>query len=397
MRPFLRHGLVAGLVWCTTSAWAQDAVSYQINPQHTGATVLRDGLKLPLKRRWMRNMGGLVTYPLLGGNLVFVSVSYPQSYGSVFTALDRSTGKTVWSHPIAGTYFASLAAYDSGVVFVLNFNGVLTAFAAATGATLWQVQLPYQDEFGTPPTASGGVIYINSAGIGATVFAVRELDGSVIWSRNTNGSSFGAPTVSGHSVFVSYDCWAYELDSATGAVRWNYHDGCDGGGGTTASFYDHMLFTSNLLADNFEAGSALYPFDYQPVTANLGNMASTLSYQTGIGESYPPAFQGDLGYFVSDANGLVARAIPSLKMKWQFTGDQALSPAPIVVNGHVVIASTAGHLYVLNGSTGRLEQTLSLPTSQPLDEGGVPGGLAAGDGIIAVSYLQTLTAYAGTR
>jgi len=393
---FIRCVFALGLVLLAPVAWAQDAVSYQMNPQHTGAVIFQAGLKLPLKQRWTLNMGGLVTYPLIVDDLVFVSVANAQSYGSVFYALDRSTGAKVWSQPIPGTYFTSLAAADSGEVFVLNFGGVLDAFAARTGKLLWQVQLPTQYDFSAPPTASGGVIYISGAGSGATLYAVRESDGSVIWSQNTDGSIWGAPTLSEDGVFVSYPCQAYEFDMVTGALRWNYNGGCDGGGGVTTALYNQTLFTSDLQVNDLQSGSALLAYNGK-VLKNLGNISSSLAYQRGIGFSYPPALQGGMAYFVSDASGLVARGTSDLKVQWSFVGEKTISPAAIVVNGHVIAASSAGHLYVLDGATGTLQQTLTLPPSQQSDEGGVPNGLAAGDGVIVVPYLQSLTAFAASR
>jgi outer membrane protein assembly factor BamB len=234
----------------TFSAFAGESVSFQINPQHTGAAIFDGELKLPLQQLWTRNMHGLVTYPLIAEGNVFVSVGNVGTYGSVFYALNEKTGGTIWSESIPGTYFTSLAAYDGGNVFVLNFDGVLRAFQALTGTPLWQVQVPGQSDFSSPPTARDGVIYINAAGSGATLYAIREKDGSIAWSQGTNGSIWGAPTLSEDGVFVSYPCQA-----------------------------------------------------------------------------------------LKDSHGLVARGIPGFGVKWSFAGDNTISPAAIVVNGHVIVAS----------------------------------------------------------
>lgn len=376
-------------------ALAGESVSFQINPQHTGAAIFEGGLKLPLRQLWTRKMGGLVTYPLIAKGKMFVSVGNAGTYGSVFYALNEKTGATIWSKSIPGTYFTSLAAYDDGNVFVLNFDGVLRAFQASTGKLLWQAQVPGQSDFSSPPTARDGIIYINGAGSGATLYAIREQDGSVAWSQGTNGSIWGAPALSEDGVFVSYPCQAYEFDIVTGALRWNYNGGCDGGGGVTAALYDQVLFTSNLSPGNLNGGNALLAFKGKQI-GQLGNLSSSLAYQRGVGDSYPPALQAGMGYFVSDSDGLAARAIPGFAVKWIFAGDKTISPAAIVVNGQVIAASNAGHLYVLDGATGKLEQTLSLPVSAQTGQGGVPNGLAAGDELIAVPFLQSLTAYAGT-
>jgi outer membrane protein assembly factor BamB len=105
--------------------------------------------------------------------------------------------------------------------------------------------------------------------------------------------------------------------------------------------------------------------------------------------------QGGYGYFVNNANALVALVIPSLARAWAFVGDGNVSPAAIVVDGTVLSASTAGHLYALDGKTGGLRQTLTLPPSSP-GNAGAPNGLSAGDNIIAVPYNTTLTVFKGS-
>jgi hypothetical protein len=42
-------------------ALSGESISFQINPQHTGAAIFEGGLKLPLRQLWTRKMGGLVT------------------------------------------------------------------------------------------------------------------------------------------------------------------------------------------------------------------------------------------------------------------------------------------------------------------------------------------------
>ena len=128
MRHLLVMAACLGLVAPSMgSAAAGEATAYQINPQHNGSTIFQGGLKLPLKQSWSRNMGGLVTYPLIAQGLVFVDVGNVGSYGSVFYALNAATGATVWSQPIPGSYFSSLATYDASYVYVLNNDGVLRA------------------------------------------------------------------------------------------------------------------------------------------------------------------------------------------------------------------------------------------------------------------------------
>src|ERR1700730_16803670 len=89
-------------------------------------------------------------------------------------------------------------------------------------------------------------------------------------------------------VFVSYPCQVYEFDIVTGALRWNYNGGCDGGGGVTTALYDQVLFTSRLSYANLSTGNALLAFNGTQI-GTLGNLSSSLACERGVGFSYDPA------------------------------------------------------------------------------------------------------------
>jgi outer membrane protein assembly factor BamB len=384
---------LASILIVPAAAHAQDAVAFQINRQHSGAALFPQGLKLPLSQIWTRNLGGLTDYPLIAEGKVFVSAAQNDggAYGTNLFALDAATGATVWEKPIPGTYYQSLAAYDNGTIYVINYDGVLSALKASTGKQLWQIQVPTQSSFASPPTASNGFIYINGAGSGGTLFALREADGSVAWSASTQGGLWSAPTLSEDGVFVSYACVDYEFDAVTGAPRWQATGGCSRAGGGTAALYDQLLFTSGLLNDAHGSGQLAYS---GKVELHLPNLSDTYAYQRGVGFSYPPALQAGIGYYVT-ANGLDAISVPANQKLWHFAGDKNLSPAAIVVNGTVMVASALGNFYVLDGQTGTLQQQITLPAGTQAPEGGVPNALAAGDGIIAVPYEQSVTVFTG--
>src|SRR6478672_10295970 len=69
------------------------SVTFQVNPAHTG-NLDDPALKPPLKQLWAVNLGaGRVSYPLVVGNLVFVTVAHDESmgpYGSQLIALNAA-------------------------------------------------------------------------------------------------------------------------------------------------------------------------------------------------------------------------------------------------------------------------------------------------------------------
>src|SRR6185437_12398476 len=87
------------------------AVAYQIDAAHTGAQF--DTITPPLTERWSRDLGGQISYPLIAGGRIFVTVANQNSYGTKLYALDEANGATLWGPvDLGGTYNWSNAAYD---------------------------------------------------------------------------------------------------------------------------------------------------------------------------------------------------------------------------------------------------------------------------------------------
>lgn len=278
---------------------------------------------------------------------------------------------------LGGTYFWSNAAYDAGRVFALNYDGLLRAFDAASGALLWSTQLPGQYAFWSPPTASGGVVYTGGAGLGTTVYAVDEQDGTVNWSELLDSGNDSSPAVTSTGVFVAFACnQVYDFSPQDGSLIWQ-HFGCSGGGGSTPVLFGGRLYVGDSLTSKLS-------FD-APTGAVLGTFSA----------GPPPAFSGSTGFFLTGSI-LKARDAYSGAVRWSFTGDGTLTSAPIVDNGYVYIGSSSGKVYALDGSTGAnvwtgnlgaVVQTTESPVSRPHT------GLAAGDGLVVVPASTLLVAY----
>jgi outer membrane protein assembly factor BamB len=96
-------GAVTLVVALQGSLLAQESPSFQINAQHSGATMFPGSLKLNVRPTWTRSLRGLVTYPLIAQRIVFVSASNAdESPGSMLFALDLKNGNTIWEQEIAG-------------------------------------------------------------------------------------------------------------------------------------------------------------------------------------------------------------------------------------------------------------------------------------------------------
>lgn len=352
------------------------AVAYQINAAHTGDQPV-DSLRLPLAKRWSRDLGGPVSYPLIVGSRVFVTVGNTSTYGSKLYALDLSTGSTLWSVALSGTYFFSAAAYDANRVFVINYDGLLKAFDAATGAQLWISQMPGQYSFTSPPSALNGTVYVGGAGSGGTLYAVSESSGTVLWTAPVANGDHSSPAVASSGAYVSYACAQSYGFSPSGTALWHYSTYCSGGGGKTPVLYKNNVY----VRDN--------------ITGNVTLNATTGASLGGFTADRAPAFDGNTGFFLSGTT-LKAIDITTNTVKWTFTGDNALNSAPIVVNGKVYVGSGGGNLYALDATTGTLVSSavvgsaIAAPDEQNASQ---LTGLAAGNGFLLVPATNQLAAY----
>jgi outer membrane protein assembly factor BamB len=358
-------------------AGTDPAVAYQINAAHTGNQP-GSALRVPLAKRWSRSLGGTVSYPLIVGSRAFVTVANTGTYGSKLYALDSGTGATLWSADIAGTYYFSAAAYANGRVFVINYNGLLKAFDASSGALLWSKQLTGQYSFTSPPTAFNGTVFVGGAGSGGTLYAVSESTGAVLWTAPVANGDHSAAAVSSTGVYVSYACArTYDFSPSAGTSIWNYSTYCSGGGGKTPVLHDGRLYVRDASVGNVILDAA--------TGASLGTFSANRA----------PAFDGNLGFFLNGST-LSAMNLTTNTLVWTFTGDNTLSSAPIVVNGHVIVGSTSGNLYALDKNTGAVVSSAAVGAgiSAPDEHNaGQLTGLAAGNGLLLVPAGTQLAAY----
>jgi outer membrane protein assembly factor BamB len=368
---------------------SDEAVAYQIDVAHDGS-LSGDVLAPPLVQQWSRSdLGGTVSYPLIAGGKVFVTVagpytstsgSYPQKW---IYALDENTGATIWSQSISGTYDFVNAAYDNGKVYVLNFDGLLQSFSADTGAPGWSVKLPGQYDFTSPPTAANGTVYAVGEGSGGTMYALDEANGALTWETSgldTGGHS--SPALSSSSAYVSGICdvYAFSLTPATSSPSplWDKNYGCTGGGGKMP-----VLSSNGLYARNQGVPSSNDILD--PATGALSG-----HFQAGPA----PAFSGTTAFLLN--SGALRAVDGSGDVLWSFAGDGGLDTAPIVVNSDVYVGSSSGMLYAVDTTTGTSAWSTNVGATIPAPDeqnATVLTGLGAGEGHLLVPAGTTLTAF----
>ena len=365
-----------------------DAVAYQINTRHSGRQAtgaLRAG---SLTRKWSVTLGGAgagfveagdVSYPVIARGRVFVTVEHTDTSGTTLYALDAATGATDWSVGLGGTFGFSALAYDGRRVFALNYDGVLTAFVAATGHQLWSVQMPVQagatPSFDAPPTGYDGIVYVSGVG---TVYAVSEAGGIVQWTGSVDGGDKSSPAVDGSGVYVSYACQQDYRFSLRGHLVWQHVGGCGGGGGSTAVLH----------------GTSLYARGFRPLSTPI-ILAKSSGDQVGTFPSgTAPAFDGTNMYTLQGGD-LVAADPSGGPSRWTYF-DGTFVTAPVVNNGVVYVGSSTGTVYGVSVQShtkiwsATAGSAIVGPDEQNAD---VLIGMAIGGGLLVVPAANMLTAF----
>jgi outer membrane protein assembly factor BamB len=360
----------------TISAASIDAVSFQINPAHTG-DVNFASVSFPTSALWSVDVGGTPSYSLIVQGKIYLTVSVGNA-SSQLVALDQATGAVVWG-PIAIGGGAN-AAYDSGKVFVISspFASAATieAFDAQTGNQLWSTLLTGQYSFTGGLTAANGMVYAGGAGDAGTLYAVNQTTGALTWTQEVQNGDNSTPAVTADGVYVTYPCWTYDFRPATGESIWNNNTGCEGGGGATPVVANQLVYSPNGTSGY---NGTIY-------NAETGALSGTYTADS------LSAFTSSTGYFLQSGT-LRGISVGSNTVEWSFAGDGQLAGAPIAVNQYVFIGSASGNLYALDGATGQQAWQVTLP-APVLQQFVLPlSGLSAGDGLLVVPAGTKVTAY----
>jgi len=367
----------------SVAAAGSDAVAYQVDSGHSGRQARGTLNASSLTKKWTVTLGaasssqptaGNVSYPVIARGRVFVTVENSQATGTDLYALDASTGAIDWSVGLAGPYGFSALAYDGRDIFALNYNGLLTAFAASTGHELWTVQLAQST---APPTAYDGVVYVSA---NQQLSAVSEADGVIRWGAGVLNGDGSSPAVDDTGAYVSYDCQQDYRFSLGGQVVWHYSTSCAGGGGSTV-----VLHGSSVYARG-ETGSDT-PIILSKASGTLGGTFTSAA---------APAFDSTNMYTLQNGN-LVAVAHSGSPNRWTFSNG-TLVTAPVVDGGVVYAGSSDGTVYGVSASSGAQVWTGtagSVILGPHEFSRNVVIGLATGGGLLVVPAGPQLTAFGG--
>jgi outer membrane protein assembly factor BamB len=296
-----------------------------------------------------------------------VNADWPQagntadkSYGNLALA---ASPQRIWTASIAGSTdrrrLAASPVIGGGKLFVMDTDGVVTAFDANTGARRWTHSFDVSGDnvhslFGGGASYSNGRVYVTT-GLG-DVAALNADTGAQIWKARPAGPLRGSPTIAFDAVYVmTQDNQIYALKAEDGSPLWNESASMQQAGifgvAAPAAGQDTVIAgysSGELVAYRYENGrtlwsdalsrtsistevSSLTDVDADPIIDNgqvyaLGQGGRMAAYELVTGQRIwelnlagisTPAVAGDWIFTLTDADKLYAIARSSGKVRWE--------------------------------------------------------------------------------
>jgi outer membrane protein assembly factor BamB len=306
-----------------------------------------------LQWRFLTN-GDVISSPAVVGNSVYVGSGDGHLY-----ALDRLTGKQLWSYD-AGSAIMSSPAVANGLVVVGTYDGRFMAIDVVKGTLRWRLStgptlpFPWGHESGDRYTSSanivGGVV-VFGAGDG-NVYSVDVASGHVRWRASTGGRVRGTPAVADGAVFVgSFDGRVYSFDLATGKQRWRYDtEGVSLNSGKFG-FDRRSIQSSPSVSNGVVFIGARDGFVYALGAAD-GKLRWRYDHEVSWINSSPAVADGVVYDGSSDAHFVQALDAATGRELWRTNVGSTVWSSPSVAGDQIYLGDGSGRVRVLDRRNG---------------------------------------------
>jgi outer membrane protein assembly factor BamB len=226
----------------------------------------------PYKKLWGRQFGVLLEFPpIIVGNRL-----YTVGNGGNVVAVDRTTGKKIWSRDV-GYLAASSPAYGRKLIFVTVLErskgvqaGRIIALGARRGRVKWERPLRSRSE--SSPLYVDNTVYFGAED--GTLYAMRAGDGKKEWTFRAGGAIKGGPALAdGKLYFGTYGGNVYAVDQRTGKQVWR----------TGTSGANFGLSSGNFYATPAVAFGRVYIGNTDGNMYSFGAETGKLAWRRGTG------------------------------------------------------------------------------------------------------------------
>lgn len=224
------------------------------------------------------------------------------------------------------------------MLFAVSTSGLIHAFNAETGETLWTAQPGPLDRAALGPAVNDNYVAVVS---GAVLYVLDRTNGKLLWSRPLGSAPAGAPALSEELVYVTF---------LNGRVE-GYHLKDP----QTFPWYSQSV--GRIFHSPTASGSVVsWPTSRGYLYVGQANEPPRVLYriETDAPATAPPT-EADPFLYVTSADGHVyAFNAVTGKEVWRYSMGYLASGRPAVVGDRVYVASTEPMLHALDAETGAL-------------------------------------------
>jgi len=272
----------------------------------------------------------------------------------------------LWTATVAGSNtrrrLAAAPVVGGGKMFVMDTQGMVSAFDANTGAPAWQHKLASNSDaeksvFGGGASYSDGRVYVTN-GIGE-VAALDAATGQEVWKVKPAGPLRGAPTIAFNTIFVmTQDNQIHALNATDGATLWSESGSLGQAGvfgvaapaagqGTVIAGYS----SGELVAYRYENGRTLW---------SDALARTSISTQVGILTDIDadPIIDRGRVYALGQGGRMAAYELVTGQRIWELSLASISTPA--VAGDWIFILTDDARLFAISNSTGKVRWVTQL-------------------------------------
>jgi outer membrane protein assembly factor BamB len=302
----------------------------------------------PFKQLWVHDSHTLLEFP----PVIYGDDLFQLGDDAVLSAIDKRTGRLVWSRPL-GRLSASSPAVTANTVYVTvlysghpKSPGRVIALNSATGAVRWWHALPSGSE--SSPLIDRGRVFFGSQN--GTVYALNDRTGARLWTYRAASAVKASPTLANGVVyFGDYSGRLQAISEQSGRRLWvSRSEGALLGSGnfySTAAVVYGRVFIGNTDGRIYAYDASSGHLDWAVQTGAYVYASPAVTNAPGLGPTvYIGSYNGSF-YALNARSGHVS---------WRFAAHGRISGSATIIGRDVYFADLAHHrIYGLGISTGR--------------------------------------------
>jgi outer membrane protein assembly factor BamB len=279
-------------------------------------------------------------FPAVHGDVMFVGSRY------AFSALDLSSGKTLWSIDMRESWRWA-PVFSDGLVYTYGMQGNLYEYLYAIDAQSGRILWKFGPGLPQTPAVVDGTIFLADAD---HLVALDAVTGSKKWSLGTESVSISTPAVHEGIIAIATDSPSSSdrrslvaLDATTGEELWKVSV-VAGYSQMTPAISEGTIYCNDAIA--------IHAFDLKTGEERWRHEFSTVPLSLDLWTDPAPSVDGGAVY-AGNANSLLSLDAVSGETRWEFKAGDTIHTPTAVSDGVVYAGSKDTCLYAIDASSGQ--------------------------------------------